>query len=209
MADKKIVYLDETNFNLWISRSQGWSVQGTRAVDLNTYSKGSNIHVIACISRDGIEFSEGRFRSSKWEAANDFIRRMLSCLAGREALDNVVVMVDNAPCHSRAEEVFDEEEFASVECLRLGPYSPMLNGVEDVFSVFKAAVKRYMAANRRNILEVPESSTIAAHRLTVLLHAANTISREVVTSELCRKCIYHTFEFLADAILLKDMAVGN
>ncbi|ETL42082.1 hypothetical protein L916_07045, partial [Phytophthora nicotianae] len=82
----------------------------------------------------------------------------------------------------------------------------MLNGVENVFSVFKAAVKRYMAANRRNILEVPESSTIAAHRLTVLLHAANTISREVVTSELCRKCIYHTFEFLADAILLKYMA---
>ncbi|ETO66080.1 hypothetical protein F444_16667, partial [Phytophthora nicotianae P1976] len=43
-ADKKILYLDETNFNLWISRSNGWSVQGTRAVDLNTCSKGSNIH---------------------------------------------------------------------------------------------------------------------------------------------------------------------
>jgi hypothetical protein len=60
--DKKILYLDETNFNLWVSRNFGWSAKGKRAVDLNTSSKGRNIHVIACISREGVEYSEGRFR---------------------------------------------------------------------------------------------------------------------------------------------------
>jgi hypothetical protein len=181
-------------------------------VDLNTSSKGRNIHVIACISREGVEYSEGRFGSFKWEAANDFIRAMLRDQATRTSLDNVVVVLDNAPCHNRAEEVFEEDEFAGVECLRLGPYSPMLNGIENVFSVYKAAVKHAamdMAANRQRILDVPQGTTITAHRSTFLLHAANKLFREVVTEELCRKCIHHTFGFVADAILMRDMKVGK
>ncbi|KAG3255047.1 hypothetical protein PI124_g407 [Phytophthora idaei] len=137
-ADKKILYLDETNFNLWISRS---------------YSR--NIHVIACISRGGVEYLDGRFGSFTCEAANDFIRARLRDLATREPLNNVAVVLDNAPCRNRVEDVFNEAEFSEVQCLRLGPYSPMLNGTKNVFSVYKAAVKRYMAANRRNILNVP------------------------------------------------------
>jgi transposase len=130
---------------------------------------------------------------------------MLRDQATRTSLDNVVVVLDNAPCHNRAEEVFEEDEFAGVECLRLGPYSSMLNGIENAFSVYKAAVKRYMAANRQRILDVPQGTTITAHRSTFLLHAANELFREVVTEELCRKCIHHTFGFVADTILMRDM----
>ncbi|EGZ04621.1 hypothetical protein PHYSODRAFT_343090 [Phytophthora sojae] len=60
---KKIFYVDETNFNLWRSRRRGRSLRGTRAVDRNTASKGSNIHVIACISEDGFVYTEKRFGS--------------------------------------------------------------------------------------------------------------------------------------------------
>ncbi|KAG2788275.1 hypothetical protein PC129_g17883 [Phytophthora cactorum] len=127
-ADKKILYLDETNFNLWISRSYRWSLAGERAVDLNATGKGRNIHVIACISRGVVEYLDGRFGSFTWEAANDFIRAMLRDQATREPLNNVAVVLDNAPCRNRVEEVFNEAEFSEVQCLRLGPYSPMLNG---------------------------------------------------------------------------------
>ncbi|KAG3102065.1 hypothetical protein PI124_g7264 [Phytophthora idaei] len=208
-ADKKILYLDETNFNLWISWSYGWSLAGERAVDLNTTGKGRNIHIIACISRDGAEYLDGRFGSFTWEAARDFIRAMLRDQATREPLNNVAVVLDNAPCHNRVEEVFNEAEFSEVQRLRLGPYSPMLNGIENVFSVYKAAVKRYMAANRRNILSVPDGMTIQDHRSRFLMYAANEIFPEVVTSDLCRKCIHHTFGFISDAILMRDMSVGR
>ncbi|KAE9001078.1 hypothetical protein PR002_g18005, partial [Phytophthora rubi] len=40
------------------------------------------------------------------------VRAMLRDQATREPLSNVVVVVDNAPCHSRIEDVFDEAEFA-------------------------------------------------------------------------------------------------
>ncbi|KAE8879410.1 hypothetical protein PF003_g36477 [Phytophthora fragariae] len=149
-AEKKILYLDETNFNIWVSRSYGWSKAGTRAVDFNTSSKGRNIHVIATISREGVEYHEGRFGSFDNAAANEYVRAMLRDQATREPLSNVVVVVDNAPCHSRIEDVFDEAEFAGAECLRLGPYSPMLNGFENVFSAYKAAVKRYVVLQCEN-----------------------------------------------------------
>ncbi|EGZ07061.1 hypothetical protein PHYSODRAFT_341220 [Phytophthora sojae] len=179
----------------------GWSKAGRRAVDMGTSSKSKNIHVIACISRDGVEYHEGRFGSFDSEAANETLRE--------GPLSNVIVVLDNAPCHMNVEDVCEEAEFAGAECLRLGPYSPMLNGIENVFSVYKAAVKRYMAANRSSILSVPEGTKIAVHRSAFLLHAANVIFPEVVTLALCSKCIHHTFAFIADAILMKDMQAGK
>ncbi|EGZ27925.1 hypothetical protein PHYSODRAFT_308923 [Phytophthora sojae] len=159
-AEKKILYLDETNFNIWISRNYGWSKAVQRAVDMGP-------------------------------------------------LSNVVVVLDNAPCHTNVEDVFEEAEIAGAECLRFGPYPPMLNGIENVLSMCKAAVKRYMAANRSSILSVPEGTPITAHRSAFLLHAANVIFFDVVTPPLCSKCIRHTFAFIAYAILMKDMQVGK
>ena len=56
------------------------------------------------------------------------------------------MVVDNAPCHSNIEEVFSEEEFLGCEALRLGPYSPMFNPIEQVWSLIKAYVKQELAA---------------------------------------------------------------
>ena len=56
------------------------------------------------------------------------------------------MVVDNALCHSNIEEVFSEEEFLGCEVLRLGPYSPMFNPIEQVWSLIKAYVKQELAA---------------------------------------------------------------
>ena len=42
----------------------------------------------------------------------------------------LVMITDNAPCHSSIEEIFQENEFDIHRLLRLGPYSPMLNAIE-------------------------------------------------------------------------------
>ena len=64
----------------------------------------------------------------------------------------VVMVVDNAPCHSNIEEVFSEEEFLGCEVLRLGPYCPMFNPIEQVWSLIKAYVKQELAAKIVRIL---------------------------------------------------------
>ncbi|KAE9024988.1 hypothetical protein PR003_g10064 [Phytophthora rubi] len=45
-TDKKVFYLDETNFNLWCSRGRGWSKRGRGAVQTSVASKGKDIHVM-------------------------------------------------------------------------------------------------------------------------------------------------------------------
>ena len=45
---KRIVWQDETNFNVWCTRSTGWSRVGRRAVAAHCTSKGQNLHIIWC-----------------------------------------------------------------------------------------------------------------------------------------------------------------
>ena len=73
------------------------------------------------------------------------------------------MVVDNAPCHSNIEEVFSEEEFLGCEVLRLGPYSPMFNPIEQVWFLIKAYVKELaakivsiLAMKRRDGLSITE-----------------------------------------------------
>ncbi|KAK1945605.1 hypothetical protein P3T76_002653 [Phytophthora citrophthora] len=171
---KKIFYVDETNFNLWCSRRCGRSLKGKRAVDKNTASKGSNIHVIACVSEDGLAYSEKRFGSFTSVKCNEFIYRLLRRISKSIPLDDAVLVCDNAPCHSSVENVFVEDEFQGAKLLRLAPYSPMLNPIENCFSSFKSMVKRFLAHHRRAILQVPPHVTIKEHREAYLVMALST-----------------------------------
>ncbi|KUF93934.1 hypothetical protein AM588_10004293 [Phytophthora nicotianae] len=161
-------------------------------VDRNTASKGSNIHVIACISDDGIAYVENRFGSFTADRCNDFIRRLLTHVEQSTPLEDVVLVADNAPCHARIEAVFKEDRFSSATLLRLGPYSPMLNPIENCFSVFKLMVKRFLARHRQAILQVPPHRTIKEHREEYLMMAADLLVHEAITPELCRKCAAHS-----------------
>ncbi|KAG2790396.1 hypothetical protein PC129_g6866 [Phytophthora cactorum] len=69
--NKKVFYLDETNFNLWCSRGRGWSRRGQRAVQTSVASKGKNIHVIAVISSTGVAYQESQFGSFTADLANE------------------------------------------------------------------------------------------------------------------------------------------
>ncbi|GMF40489.1 unnamed protein product [Phytophthora fragariaefolia] len=155
MLPVRLFYVDETNVNLWCSRRRGRNLKGKLAVDKKTASKGSNSHVITCISENGLAYSEKRFGSFTSENCNEFMRRLLRHISFTIPLDNIVILTDNAPCHANVEDVFEEEAFSDAKLLRLGPYSPMLNPIENCFSTFKSMVKRFLAHHRQTILEVP------------------------------------------------------
>ena len=54
----------------------------------------------------------------------------------------VVLVLDNAPCHLGLEVALSDQEFSHHKVLRLAPYSPMLNPIEQVWSVMKAQIKK-------------------------------------------------------------------
>ncbi len=64
----------------------------------------------------------------------------------------MILVIDNAPCHSQVELVLAENEFKEHKILRLAPYSPMLNPIESVWAYIKAEVKISLAEKIDNIL---------------------------------------------------------
>lgn len=134
----------------------------------NTTGKGDNIHVIACASEDRLEYYESRFGSFTAEAFNEFVAHLLHHISLSHDLSEIVLVVDNAPYHANVHDVLHDNDLAPAVILKLGPYSPMLNPIESMFSVYKSAVKRFLARHRSAILQVPSGSSIVAHRTRYL-----------------------------------------
>ncbi|KAG2778094.1 hypothetical protein PC129_g17754 [Phytophthora cactorum] len=206
--NKRVFYLDKTNFNLWCLRGRGWGVRGRRAVQNGVASKGKNIHVIAMISSTGLAYQESQFGSFTAELANEFIRHFLRHIRTTTSLDEIVVVLDNAPCHTSTKDVFEKEEFQDAEMLKLGPYFTTLNPIENVFSAYKSAVKRFLTRQRPAILRVPENTTIIEHRTRYLELAADPLFAKVVTPDLCNRAFCQSLHHYQRALRFEDREVG-
>ncbi|KAG3116783.1 hypothetical protein PI124_g4682 [Phytophthora idaei] len=169
------------------------------------------MHVIACISENGLVYYDTNFGSNRHANTNDFIRSLLRTIRDEPELTlaDVVLVPDNAPCHCRAESVFEETEFLGAKLLRLGPYSPMLNPIKNVFSSFKASVKAFMRESRRDILAVPEGVTMKDHRQAFLHTAGNRYLPQVTSAANCRNYYRRTLRFHAMVSDLENMPVGT
>ena len=117
-----------------------------------------------------------------------------------------MVILDNAPCHSRIVEILLEKEFKDHKFLRLAPYSPMFNPIEHVWSVVKADVERNMAENVADMLndELRGSLTVTEYRLQFLERFMG-IGTNLIVPDLCCSCIAHIQGKVPDALALKDI----
>ena len=98
----------------------------------------------------------------------------------------VVLVIDNAPRHSRIEEILEDPEFEGNVILRLPPYSPMLNPIEPVWSVSKAEIKSQLALNIGDILSGVNQGNLTMTEFR--LQALESIIRDgisVITPGLC------------------------
>lgn len=197
---KQIVWLDETNFNLFCRRKQGRSKAGQRAVQKLPSSKGPNVHLICAISAAGVVAMERRRGSFTNESANAWVENLLQRWQDSgNRIEDLVIVMDNAPCHSRVETVL---EGTSATLLRLAPYSPMLNPVETIWSKVKAFVK----AN----LRIPEVQPpgVVEQRLLYLENVIDQAKNTIVGGD-CARAVQHTTTFHPAAIAMEDMLVGQ
>ncbi len=117
----------------------------------------------------------------------------------------VVIVIDNAPCHSSMEEILNEEEFIGNRILRLSPYSPMFNPIENIWSILKAYVKRILASRISNVLNSNLIGiSVREHRLRVLETLINEGLNEI-TPQVCISCISSIQGKVSDALSLQDM----
>lgn len=192
---KQIVWIDETNFNLFCRRTRGRAKAGTRAVQLLPAAKGPNVHLIGAISAAGVLSMERRRGSFTAQSANAWIESLLQRWQdmGNQLVD-LVIVADNAPCHSSLENVIDG---TPATLLRLSPYSPMLNPIEIIWSKIKSYVKRQ--------LRIPnvEPPGVIEQRLVYL----EGIIDQAKNTE--RRAVQHTTIHHAAALAREDMHVGR
>ena len=199
-----IVFMDETNLNIYISRTEGRSVRGSRCTTVAGGSKGANVHVIGAISNLGIVHYELKRGSFKKENAQEWIK---TCLRKAVKVHGgpVVLIVDNAPCHSGVEEVLQIEEFNQCRILRLAPYSPMFNPIENIWSIVKSKVRRNLAAQLARILNQQSGTLSMREQRLRALENLMDLALQTITPAICTSCIASIQSKVSMALNLEDM----
>ncbi|KAH9103403.1 hypothetical protein AeMF1_020253 [Aphanomyces euteiches] len=205
------IWIDETNYNLFTARTKARSKRGTRAVNQRGSSqKEKNLHIIGAISTNNFLYCTAKRGAYKGQHANDWLRDMLrQAKAHFGALGDLLVICDNAPCHSRLGNVLDEEEFGDVSLLRLSPYSPMMNPIENLWSMMKNHVKSLLRERLAAFMgPAPDGQTRDEFRLSYLEHVAHEVIAGVDVNRLHRLSL-RLEHFYTIAENLGNMEVGT
>ncbi len=132
--------------------------------------------------------------------------------------ENVVIVCDNAPVHSRAEEAVNlamEKKFngnAPYQCtvLRLAPYYPMLNPIENLWSSVKNHSKAQLRDRRHEILiGSPTKMTLQNHRLGILEEVVQRAVIECAIPNLLLAYSQRVNRHIARALQHLDMISGE
>ena len=99
--DHEMIFIDESAFNLWLSRTRGRARQGGRAVRIvgdSRCSKGANFTLILAVSNTRGHIHHAVFHGgTNADHFNNWLRRV-SEVAGN---GDVTFVLDNVPCHRR------------------------------------------------------------------------------------------------------------
>lgn len=196
---RQVIWLDETNFNLFIRRKCGWSKAGQRAVVSLPTSRGPNIHLIGAVTSHGVVKMETRRGSFNWQRVNEWVQSLLEeWVSNGFRLEDLVVVADNAPSHSRLSLVFEQ---SAAVLLKLGPYSPMLNPIESIWSKIKSHVK--------SAVQIPqvEGPGLQEQRLVYLEGLVNEAKNSITAGD-CARAAQHASSFFNSALDMEDMNVG-
>ena len=198
-----IVFMDKTNLNIHISRTEGRSVRGSRCTSVAAGSKGANVHVIGAISNLGIVHYQLKRGSFKKENAQKWIK---TCLRKAVKVHGgpVVLIVDNAPCHSGVEKVFQIKEFNQCRILRLAPYSPMFNPIENIWFIVKSKVRNLAAQLARILNQQSGTLSMREQRFRALENLMDS-ALQTITPAICTSCIASIQSKVSMALNLEDM----
>lgn len=188
------IFIDETGFNLWLRRSRGRSRRGQRAVRVVGHRRGNNLSIIFAVSNvRGLlhhDIIEGGMNAERFVS---FLQHISNNV---EFQGQSVCIFDNAPAHRRAAAANIQENL-SVKWLP--PYSPFLNIVENVISIWKAKLRVLLAEVKEAMLIMPYAEKVA-----LLLHLAEQ-AVDVITPQKVLDFHRHMHQFLPLCILENDI----
>ncbi|TBU20508.1 DDE-like endonuclease, partial [Hamiltosporidium tvaerminnensis] len=138
--DKNFVFLDEVGFAVVTRPSRGRNMRGASAYLSVTAARSRNISVVAAMNKYGMIYHKIHERAVNGEDFKLSIKEINeSCQ--RQGISIPIFVMDNARIH-HYRGLNDDEEIASYRLKYLPPFSPFLNPIKNVFSVWKNKVIR-------------------------------------------------------------------
>ena len=138
MNRRRILFLDESGFNLHTSTNYGYSSVSEEAILYQPRSQGRNVSLCSIISTNRIEhfkLVDGAYNREI------FLTFLNECYEREVFVEKPVLVLDNVRYHHCAE-IADFFIQKNIEILFLPAYSPDLNPIENVFSTIKSSLDR-------------------------------------------------------------------
>ena len=160
----RLVFIDESGFNLAMTLRYGYAPRGQRAVGRVVRRRGENTSLIAAISLD-----EGVSDAMTLTGAVDglaFVAYVREVLAPK-LRPGMIVVLDQLGAH-QIPEVREAVEARGCEVVFLPGYSPDLNPIEMAFSKIKAFV-RSVGARTREALDEAIAAAVKTVELSDVL----------------------------------------
>ncbi len=137
---QRLVFVDECGTNTSLNPLYAWSRRGERAYGEAPRNWGSNVTLLASMTREGMGACiavEGATTKAVFEA---YVEEALA----PSLRPGQVVVMDNLSSH-KGQRVRELIEGRGCELLFLPPYSPDLNPIERAFAKLKASLRRAQA----------------------------------------------------------------
>ena len=166
--ERNLVWVDETNFNLYCRRKERRSKSGCRATVIQTASKGANLHCIGAMTSSRLV----KVDSFTSESCKAWMRELINTCR-EEGIEKPTIINDNSPAHSNVESILGPNE--DVKITRLAPYSYLINPIDLLWSSFKASVKMILRDQMPSIIQFNRTNanmTIGEYRMQKLEAAA-------------------------------------
>lgn len=201
---RTIIWIDESNFNLFCKRKEGRSKIGCRSRVLTLNSKGSNLHCIAGMTSTKLLNFQCKRGSYRGEDCRIWLKQLIS-ICNEDGIQYPTVVIDNAPVHSKLETILEDME--DVQIIRLAPYSYLLNPIELAWSSFKSVVKQILREETPDLMAYTKTSGMISateYRMRSLEKIAH-IAKETLTTKKLLGFANHVEKFYSTVFQMKDL----
>ena len=180
-----IIYVDEMGVNCSMRSRFGRSLVGTTPRKVVTTIRSQNISVGACVSKSGMLHKKVTVGSYNTLLFLDLLKEVICKLKEDCIALSKIFIMDNCSIHKNKciKDVLEENGH---RLIFLPPYTPQLNPIEEVFSLWKRKIRQANCSNREELLACIQSKF------------------NEITTENCSSFYSHTQEFLAKAIAKED-----
>jgi len=169
----RVVFIDESGFNLHLKRSYGRSRIGTRAIVRMPVVRGRSISLIASLTIDGMGFCKTISNSTvNSDIFNDYVDELCRYLRDVKRMNNACLILDNARIHRKNDIQRITTQYGFTFKF-LSPYSYMLNPIENSFSKIKNCLRsklRQGATGTLSELIMAETTTVTFNDCSGYFH---------------------------------------